>query len=65
MSMLKFSARFMAVTMLKLIVLLIVALIYVLLNKEEAIAFIAVFFVLYVAFSAIEIHDIMQVSEKK
>ncbi len=65
MSMLKFSSRFMGITMLKLIGLLIAAVVYVLLNKQDAIAFIVVFFLVYVAFSAIEVYDILMVAEKK
>ncbi|HBL74893.1 MAG: hypothetical protein A2W90_07020 [Bacteroidetes bacterium GWF2_42_66] len=65
MSMLNFSTRFMAFTMSKMLVLLVLALVYILLNKEDAIAFIVVFFLLYVIYTAVEIHDIMKHTEKK
>lgn len=61
----KFSARFMAITMLKLFVLLILALVYILLNKENAIQFIVVFFIFYVGYTVLEIQDIMKITGKK
>lgn len=65
MNMLRFSARFMAITMSKMFVLIIMALVYILLNKEGAVAFIVVFFLLYVTFTILEIQDIMKVNAKK
>lgn len=65
MNMLKFSSRFMAVTMSKMILLMALALVYILLNKEDAIAFIVVFFLLYVIYTAVEVHDIMKQTTKK
>jgi hypothetical protein len=61
----KFTARFLAITMLKMFLLLIFALVYILQNKEEAIAFIVVFFLLYVIFTALEVRDIMKITSKK
>ena len=63
--MLKFSARFMAITMAKMILLLVLALIYILLNKENAVAFIIVFFMLYTIYTVIEVTDIMKFTIKK
>lgn len=65
MNMLRFSSRFMAITMSKLIVLIILALVYILLNKAGAVTFIVVFFLLYVIFTALETQDIMKVNAKK
>lgn len=65
MNMLRFSARFMAITMSKMFALIILALVYILLNKEGAVAFIVVFFLLYVTFTILEIQDIMKVNTKK
>jgi hypothetical protein len=55
----------MAVTMSKMILLMALALVYILLNKEDAIAFIVVFFLLYVIYTAVEVHDIMKQTTKK
>ena len=60
-----FAARFMAITMMKMFLLLILALVYIFLNKEEAIAFIVVFFLLYVIFTILEVRDIMKFTAKK
>lgn len=65
MNMLRFSVRFMAITMSKMFALIILALVYILLNKEGAVAFIVVFFLLYVTFTILEIQDIMKVNAKK
>ncbi len=65
MNMLKFSARFMAITILKMILLLALALVYILLNKAGAVAFIIVFFFLYVIYTIIEVYDITKHAVKK
>jgi len=65
MNMRRFSGWFMFVTMMKLFVLIIFSFIYILANKGGAIAFIAVFFFLYIVFSVLEIHDILKVTAKK
>ena len=60
----KFTARFMGITMLKLLVLLVVALIYILLNKQSAIQFIIVFLILYFVYTSVEVYDFMQTNSK-
>jgi len=51
----KFIGRFMLITFLKLVFLLIILVVYAFKNKEDAIAFIIDFFVLYILYSVFEI----------
>lgn len=61
----RFSGYVSAIVMLKMFVLIILAFVYTYLNKDEAVGFIVVFFLLYVIFSILEVYDIMKVVSKK
>ena len=62
MNVLNFSSRFMLITMLKMIILLTLALAYILTNKEQAVVFVIVFFLLYAIYTIMEVQDIMHVT---
>ena len=61
----RFTASFMMITFLKLMLLMAVMLLYVLTHRWDAIPFISWYFVFYVCFTAFEVIDLQKLSDKK
>ncbi len=58
-----FVTRFMLVSFLKLLLYVIVLVIYLLLNKEDAFRFTVPYLILYVLYSSFEIHSFLRISK--
>lgn len=58
----RFVGIFMLTTMVKLFAYMAVMITYALLNREEAMAFIVAFFVLYVVFTIVEVSSLLKVN---
>ncbi|MBP6977447.1 MAG: hypothetical protein PHD61_06550 [Bacteroidales bacterium] len=58
-----FVTRFMLVSFLKLLLYVIVLVIYLLLNKEDALRFTIPYLILYVLFSSFEIYSFLRISK--
>ena len=61
----RFVNVFMLTTMLKLMLFLAVMVVYVLLNREDAMPFILTYFVLYVIYTVLEVVSILKVNKEK
>ena len=61
----KFTSNYMLVTTLKLFTLLIVLLLYVFLNRNDAIPFIISFFIFYILYSIFEVIELQNIKNKK
>jgi hypothetical protein len=61
----RFSSQYMAVSFLKMFFYLAVAVVYVILDRENAKPFIAVFLLLYVAYTVFEVIEFLKVVKQK
>lgn len=59
----RFTSNYMLVTSVKLMTLLIVLLVYVLLNRNDAIPFIISFFILYILYSVFEVIELQNIKK--
>jgi hypothetical protein len=61
----RFSSQYMAVSFLKMFFYLAVAVVYIILDRENAKPFIAVFLLLYVAYTVFEVVEFLKVVKQK
>jgi hypothetical protein len=61
----RFTSKFMMITFLKLMLLIIVLLLYVLTHRWDARPFIIWYFLFYICFTAFEVLDLQHISDKK
>lgn len=61
----KFTNTFMAATVIKLLLMLSVVAVYVYLNKSDAIRFVITMFVLYLAYTLLEITSLLKFNKSK
>lgn len=64
-SFIKFVNAYMAVTGLKLLLLILVAVGYALLNRPDAVQFLAAFFMLYLLFTGFEVYTVLSLSRRQ
>lgn len=60
----RFVNTYMIATVLKLLLMIIILVVYVILNKQDAVAFLITFFIMYILFTAFEVVSFYSISKK-